>query len=67
MPAARLAVIAGAGHMGPLTHASEVNAAIARHIAEAEAHGCTISRSRLDDRFNVPYPTTHAQRAKGLI
>ena len=37
MPAARLAVIAGAGHMGPLTHASEVNAAIARHIDEAEA------------------------------
>jgi len=37
MPAARLAVVAGAGHMGPLTHASEVNAAIARHISEAEA------------------------------
>ena len=35
MPAARLAVIAGAGHMGPLTHASEVNAAIERHIAES--------------------------------
>jgi pimeloyl-ACP methyl ester carboxylesterase len=37
MPAARLAVIGGAGHMGPLTHSSEVNAAIARHIAESEA------------------------------
>ena len=36
MPAARLAVIARAGHMGPLTHAREVNAAIARHIAETE-------------------------------
>ena len=33
MPASRLAVIRGAGHMGPLTHASEVSAAIARHIA----------------------------------
>jgi hypothetical protein len=37
MPGARLAVVAGAGHMGPLTHASEVNAAIARYIAETEA------------------------------
>jgi pimeloyl-ACP methyl ester carboxylesterase len=37
MPAARLAVIAGAGHMGPLTHAPEVNAAIALHIAGSDA------------------------------
>ena len=37
MPAARLMVIDGAGHMGPLTHAAEVNAAIARHIAESQA------------------------------
>ncbi|CAG9216071.1 Alpha/beta hydrolase fold protein [Paraburkholderia sabiae] len=36
IPAARLAVIEGAGHMGPVTHADEVNAAIVRHIAEAE-------------------------------
>jgi pimeloyl-ACP methyl ester carboxylesterase len=33
IPGARLAVIAGAGHMGPLTHASEVVAAITQHIA----------------------------------
>jgi pimeloyl-ACP methyl ester carboxylesterase len=37
MPVARLAVIAGAGHMGPLTHTLEVNAVIAAHIAESEA------------------------------
>jgi pimeloyl-ACP methyl ester carboxylesterase len=37
IPRARLAVIAGAGHMGPLTHAGEVNAAIEAHIAEVEA------------------------------
>jgi pimeloyl-ACP methyl ester carboxylesterase len=35
LPAARLSVIPGAGHMGPLTHAAEVNALIVRHIAEA--------------------------------
>ena len=35
MPAARLVVIPGAGHMGPLTHAPEVNAAIERHLAES--------------------------------
>ncbi len=68
MPAARLSVIAGAGHMGPLTHASEVNEAIARHIDEAEA------RARFIDiaipalrRFNTPNPTPRAQSAKGLI
>ena len=37
MPDAHLVIMAGAGHMGPLTHAAEVNAAIARHIAESEA------------------------------
>ena len=33
MRAARLCAVAGAGHMGPLTHADEVNAVIAAHIA----------------------------------
>jgi pimeloyl-ACP methyl ester carboxylesterase len=37
LPAARLAVVAGAGHMGPVTHADKVNAAIARHIAEVDS------------------------------
>jgi pimeloyl-ACP methyl ester carboxylesterase len=34
MPAAKLLVVPEAGHMGPLTHAQTVNAAIARHIGE---------------------------------
>ena len=37
LPTAHLVVIAGAGHMGPLTHAPEVNTRIAQHIAESEA------------------------------
>jgi pimeloyl-ACP methyl ester carboxylesterase len=37
LPASRLAVIDRAGHMGPITHACEVNGAIARHIAEVAA------------------------------
>jgi hypothetical protein len=37
VPDAHLAIVAGAGHMGPLTHAAQVNAAIMRHIADAEA------------------------------
>ncbi|WP_184040549.1 alpha/beta fold hydrolase [Paraburkholderia sp. Cpub6] len=37
LPAARLAVVEGAGHMGPVTHADKVNAAVVRHIAEADA------------------------------
>jgi pimeloyl-ACP methyl ester carboxylesterase len=50
IPAARLAVIAGAGHMGPLTHAPEVNAAIAQHIAESEAGFLHPTGLRLDRR-----------------
>jgi len=37
LPDTRLTVIAGAGHMGPLTHAQAVNAAIAQHITEVSA------------------------------
>jgi pimeloyl-ACP methyl ester carboxylesterase len=37
LPAPRLVVVDGAGHMGPLTHAPEVSALIVRHIADVEA------------------------------
>ena len=37
LPRARLNVLAGAGHMGPISHAPEVNALIAEHIAAADA------------------------------
>jgi pimeloyl-ACP methyl ester carboxylesterase len=37
LPTSRLMVIDGAGHMGPLTHAPEVSALLARHIVDAEA------------------------------
>jgi hypothetical protein len=45
LPAARLAVVVGAGHMGPLTHAAAVSQLIAAHIRSAESamhlrHGC---------------------------
>jgi pimeloyl-ACP methyl ester carboxylesterase len=40
LPRARLAIVAGAGHMGPLTHADEVNDAIIRHIFEAGSKRC---------------------------
>jgi pimeloyl-ACP methyl ester carboxylesterase len=33
MRAAQLCAVRGAGHMGPLTHADEVNALIVSHIA----------------------------------
>jgi pimeloyl-ACP methyl ester carboxylesterase len=36
-PEARLAVIDGAGHMGPFTHGSVVSELIAAHIGAAEA------------------------------
>jgi pimeloyl-ACP methyl ester carboxylesterase len=37
LPAVRLAIVEGAGHTGPLTHADNVNAIISRHITEADA------------------------------
>jgi pimeloyl-ACP methyl ester carboxylesterase len=36
MPAARMTVIPGAGHMGPITHSGAVNLEILRHIAASE-------------------------------
>ena len=36
LPRSRLKIVAGAGHMGPLTHAAEVSQLIVQHIADAE-------------------------------
>ena len=36
LPHGRLKIVAGAGHMGPLTHASEVSRLIVQHIATAK-------------------------------
>jgi pimeloyl-ACP methyl ester carboxylesterase len=44
LPAARLLVLDGAGHMGPITHAPEVSAMVAQHIAASEADGAGDSR-----------------------
>ena len=45
IPGAHVRTVAGAGHMGPVTHAGEVNAAIADHIG-ASAATATFSPSR---------------------
>jgi pimeloyl-ACP methyl ester carboxylesterase len=37
LPDSRLVTVAGAGHMGPLTHATEVSALIVRHMASEPA------------------------------
>ena len=42
LPASQLAVIAAAGHMGPLTHPTEVCAQIVRHILEADSNTDTL-------------------------
>ena len=55
MPSARLVVIPGAGHMGPLTHAPDVNAVIERHITESQAmlrQACLSATSPSLDRFD---------------
>jgi pimeloyl-ACP methyl ester carboxylesterase len=66
IPAARLGVIAGAGHMGPLTHAPEVNAAIARHVTETDAVSIepALPPLRRLERSTSP---THDQSAKGCL
>jgi pimeloyl-ACP methyl ester carboxylesterase len=46
LPQARLAVISGAGHMGPLTHGPAVSKLIAGHIDTAEAGIRQSDRSR---------------------
>lgn len=53
-PNARLAVIAGAGHMGPLTHAAEVNAIIGRHIADAGARPLAVAAASRDHGRSFP-------------
>jgi pimeloyl-ACP methyl ester carboxylesterase len=37
LPSCRVAVVDGAGHMGPVTHAAAVSELIVRHIAEVDA------------------------------
>lgn len=64
-PAWRLSVITGAGHMGPLTHAREVNAMIARHVTETDAGWIEPAIPALRG-FERPTPTTHVRSAKGL-
>jgi pimeloyl-ACP methyl ester carboxylesterase len=57
LPEAQLSVIAGAGHMGPLTHAATVSEEIAAHIRATEAARgpvvATVS-SRLDHAMGHP-------------
>jgi pimeloyl-ACP methyl ester carboxylesterase len=50
LPASRLIVIDGAGHMGPLTHADEVSALIVRHIVETDAQPRRKERPPADHR-----------------
>jgi len=54
LPTARLTVVGGAAHMGPLTHAGEVAALIRRHIVDAE-ESCAampLAAARLSARPN---------------
>jgi pimeloyl-ACP methyl ester carboxylesterase len=54
MPSARLSLVAGAGHMGPLTHSEKVNALIAKHVEntkttnrQVDDHQLTISKAEV--------------------
>ncbi|MGN6109542.1 MAG: alpha/beta fold hydrolase [Kofleriaceae bacterium] len=43
LPDARLALFPGLGHMGPITHAAQINAAIAAHLAQSGVISATNS------------------------
>jgi len=50
MPQCHLLEVECAGHMGPLTHADEVSALIARHIASVETNAGRLGRTRWHPR-----------------
>jgi pimeloyl-ACP methyl ester carboxylesterase len=53
LPRSRLKIVAGAGHMGPLTHASVVSELIARHIASTRREDLKpLRRARLRDELH---------------
>lgn len=53
---ARLSVVPGAGHMGPFTHADEVNTSIAEHLRSASAAAAIRSLRALVDHVLPPFP-----------
>jgi pimeloyl-ACP methyl ester carboxylesterase len=53
MDCARVEVIAGAGHMGPMTHADAVSARIVAHVMGAEAMPAVRARMARSRRFGV--------------
>jgi hypothetical protein len=53
LPASRLVTVAGAGHMGPLTHVADVTALIVRHVAKAEAGAPRRRRWKVIDSFSA--------------
>ena len=55
LPNAHRIVVAGAGHMGPMTHTAEVNAIIIQHLAKVEA------RSRPAQHQATPGTEDHRQ------
>jgi hypothetical protein len=46
LPQSRLKIIAGAGHMGPLTHAAEVSQRILQHISAVQANKRDVATRR---------------------
>ncbi len=66
LPANRLMMIDDAGHMGPLTHASEVSALIVRHIADAKVERLTSQRqhrvARTKQSHNTSVRTTQTEK-----
>jgi pimeloyl-ACP methyl ester carboxylesterase len=55
LPASRLLTVDGAGHMGPLTHAPEVSALIAQHIAAAATEIESPARESWHPRATTPH------------
>jgi pimeloyl-ACP methyl ester carboxylesterase len=64
LPNSRLMVIAGAGHMGPFTHASEVTRPIVRHIVESrEDETSSVQNHDSSLRYLTPQQVSLAENA----
>jgi pimeloyl-ACP methyl ester carboxylesterase len=53
LPSSRLVIVDGAGHMGPITHASEVSALIAEHVIETGRSGRNQAQRNFGDQIQV--------------
>lgn len=66
LPDCRVAVVDGAGHMGPFSHADEVNELIRAHVATVEAPGQKVTFAPAHERLDRARGFTVADRLAAI-